>query len=140
MSSSATARLMLGRPDKGDLILLAGPAHDAMKQLAASAGIEVRELRPEQGIWDLKAAVARQGRSLALIARIPEIDGLLDRSAFGRDLSDLAHRVDRVLYGGTTGTVLVHPLPRGTRMCLTDGVLHMRHRMDAPAGTLAGGL
>lgn len=128
------AHLLLGNAATGELILLVGPEYGRLQQLAADAGIEVREASQVGDVRMLKAGLALSGRSLALIASIPEVEGLLDRASFGRDLSELAFQADRVVYGGSDGTVLVHPRYPGTRMEVTQGTVRFSQTLNTIEG------
>lgn len=121
---------LLGEADDGELILLVGPEYGRMQQSAAEAGIEVREANQVQDIRTLKAGVAISGRSLALVACTTEVEGPLDRNAFGAPLAGLAYEVDRIIYFGSGGTVLIHPSPRGTRREIRNGNLCVFQKLD----------
>lgn len=140
LGDSAAAKLLLGRPDKGEVILLVGPAYGRMQQMAAEAGIEVREAAKVQDVLALRENAALTGRSIALIASAPEVDGLLDRASFGPVSARLAYEVDRVVYGGTVTATLVHPVPRGTAMRVNGGHVSFRRTFEeiGPDPTVVG--
>lgn len=131
MGRNAAAHPLLGRSDKGELTLLVGPDYGLMQQLAAEAGIEVREAGQVQNVHMIKAGLAITKGSLALIASTPEVEGILDRASFGPALSDLAFEADRVIYGGQSGAILVHPRYPGTSLRIQDGELKIRQEIDA---------
>lgn len=126
------AQLLLGHVDAGELILTVGPEYQRMQQTAAEAGIQVR--RASQ-VWDnmqsLKAGVAVSGKSLALTASASEVEGILDRSAFGPHITEMAYDVDRVVYFGSGGAVVVHPVSPGTCLEVRGGVLRVRQHLDS---------
>lgn len=140
MGELSGAHRLLGRADRGELILLIGPEYGRMQQSAAEAGIEVREANRVQDIQTLKAGLAISGRSLALIASTPEVEGALDRSAFGASLTGLAYDVDRIVYFGSGGSVIVHPMDKGTRMEIHQGRLRVHQKLDmvGPGETVVG--
>lgn len=134
------AHLLLGHADAGELILMVGPEYGTMQQRAAEAGIKVRDASCVRDVQTLKVGLALSGRSLALIASTPEVEGVLDRTAFGPGLTGLAHAADRVLYFGASGAVLVHPVKAGTRLEVHGGVLRMHQHLDvvSPGETVVG--
>lgn len=135
MGAHVVAQYLLGRPDKGELILLVGPEYGRMQQMAAEVGIEVREAHRVRDVEALKANTALTGRSLVLIASVPEVEGILDRASFGPGLSDLAYEADRVIYGGSEGVVVVHPVAQGTAMKVLGGRLCIQQHL----GTVESG-
>lgn len=140
MGELSGAHRLLGRADGGELILLVGPEYGRMQQSAAEAGIEAREANRVQDVQTLKAGLIISGRSLALIASAPEVEGPLDRSAFGANLTNLAYDADRVVYFGSGGSVVVHPMDKGTRKEIRNGRLCVRQALDTvgPGETVIG--
>lgn len=127
------AHHLLGRSNERLLILLVGPEYGQMQQMAALAGIEVCEARTVTDPMLTKLDVTLNGRSLALIASVPEVEGILDRSAFGPHLMDLAYAVDKVVYCGQSGGVLVHPQTPGTHVEVRSGAVHVDQKFDVVA-------
>lgn len=121
MSGTVGAHHLLGRANEGKLILLVGPEYGRMQQMAALSGIEARDISRIANLEMLKAGVLLSGRSLAVIASAPEVEGNLDRTAFGSRLTALAYSADKVIYCGTQGGVLVHPQHPSTRMSVRQG-------------------
>jgi hypothetical protein len=109
------ARHLLGRPDEGLAILLVGPDYGRMRQMAEAAGIEARDAGRLQAADArmLRTGVMISGRSLVLLGSVVEVEGLLDRSAFGPGLTSLAYAVDRVVYAGSEDVVMVYPQAPG---------------------------
>ena len=138
MGAPIVAQYLLGRPDKGELILFVGPEYGRMQQMAAEVGIEVREALRVRDIQMLKAGTALSGKSLILIASVPEVDGILDRASFGPSLSELAYEVDRVIYGGSGGLVVVHPVAPGTAMQIIGGAFRMQQHISTVTDGMAG--
>lgn len=140
MGELGGAHFLLGMAEPGELILMVGPEYGRMQQKAAEAGIEVREASKVQDVQTLKAGLAITGRSLALIASTPEVEGVLDRSAFGPNLTDLVYSVDRVVYFGASSNVLVHPTKPGTRLEMHGGALRVHQHLDfvAPREAVVG--
>lgn len=124
------AHHLLDKANKGLLILLVGPEYQRMQQMAAQAGIEVQEASSVQDPALTKLHATLNSRSLALIASVPEVEGILDRSAFGPHLVDLAYAADKVIYCGTSGAVLIHPQPSSTHIAIRSGTVHIDQEMD----------
>lgn len=129
MSGIGNGQLLLGRPDRGELILMIGPAYARMKKTAEAAGFETRDAADVQDVQMLRAGLALSGESLVILASASEVEGRLDRAAFG-PLSDLAYEANRVVYGGTQGHVVLHPVSKGTEMSIRNGSLLLRHHID----------
>lgn len=138
---AVAAHHLLGRSGDGQMILLVGPDYSRMQQMAAQAGIETREVGCMQQNLSAeipRAEVTTSGRSLVFLASVPEVEGRLDRSSFGPRLTDLAYEADRVVYAGTDGAVMVHPLPAGDWMEIQGGVIRTHKALDMVAdGTVA---
>jgi len=132
MNDVTGAHLLLGKADQGELILLIGPDYGRMQQSAAEAGIETRDANRVRDLDLIKKSLAASGRSLALTASTPEVEGILDRSSFPGDLARIAYDyADRVIYFGTLGAVLLHPSSRGVYMRLQHGRLQVRPEIGA---------
>lgn len=137
---AVAAHHLLGRSGDGQMILLVGPDYSRMQQMAAQAGIETREVGRTQNLNTEipRAEVTTSGRSLVFLASVPEVEGRLDRSSFGPRLTDMAYEADRVVYAGTDGAVMVHPLPAGDWMEVRGGVIRTHKALDMVAdGTVA---
>lgn len=137
---AVAAHHLLGRSGDGQMILLVGPDYSRMQQMAAQAGIETREVGRTQNLNTEipRAEVTTSGRSLVFLASVPEVEGRLDRSSFGPRLTDLAYEADRVVYAGTDGAVMVHPLPAGDWMEIRGGAIGTHKVLDVVAdGTVA---
>lgn len=134
------AHHLLGRPDESLAILLVGPAYGRMQQMAAMAGIEARDAGRLQvaDVQMLRTGVMISGKSLVFLGSVPEVEGLLDRSAFGVHLTSLAYAVDRVVYANEGGAVLVHPHAAGDWNEVRGGAIRHYKRIDV-AAPLAGG-
>lgn len=137
---AVAAHHLLGRSGDGQMILLVGPDYGRMRQMAAQAGIEIREVGRTQNLNAEipRAEVTTSGRSLVFLASVPEVEGRLDRSSFGPRLTELAYEADRVVYAGTDGAVMVHPLPAGDWMEIRGGAIRTHKMLDVVAdGTVA---
>lgn len=121
-----TVDSMLGRAGAGELILFVGPNYERMQMRASLTGFETRRASRTEDTQALKARIAASGRSLILLASAAEVEGPLDRTAFGPDLVHLVYDADRVVYFGIESSVVVHPLPSHTRMEVRHGVLLVR--------------
>lgn len=132
---AVAAHHLLGRSGDGQMILLVGPDYSRMQQMAAQAGIETREVGRTQNLNTEipRAEVTTSGRSLVFLASVPEVEGRLDRSSFGPRLTDLAYEADRVVYAGTDGAVMVHPLPAGDWMEIRGGAIRTHKVLDVVA-------
>lgn len=143
MSAVAAYRL-LGRLEDGNLILLAGPDYNRVRELASSSGIpavEATSVTTPEDVESLKDEVAQKGRSILVTASMYEVEGRLDRSAFERRLTDLAYSADRVVYAGLNGVAVIHPVTRGTMMAVTDGNLRVHQELGVvSAGETVVGL
>jgi hypothetical protein len=126
VSGIANGQLILGRPDRGELILMVGPAYTRMKMTAEGAGFETRDASGVTDPEELRAGLAASGKSLVVLASAPEVEGRLDRAAFG-PLVNLAYAANRVVYGGTQANVVLHPVSPGTEMTINNGTLSVRH-------------
>jgi hypothetical protein len=129
------AHHLLGRPDEGLAILLVGPDYGGMRQMAELAGIEARDAGRLQtaDARMLRTGVMISGRSLVLIGSTVEVEGLLDRSAFGPWLTSLAYAVDRVVYAGSDTAVMVHPQAPGAWTEVRHGLVTHHRAPDAMA-------
>lgn len=127
------AHHLLGRVADGNLILMAGPDHQRMMALAESAGMAVLAPRNVSDIEALKMRIDLSHESVVVIASMPEIEGRLDRSAFERNLIDLAYAADRVVYAGTQGAVLVWPQVEESRVTLRNGRITVHQKLDVVA-------
>lgn len=114
------AHNLLGRPDAGELILLAGPSYEHMLRMTADAGMPVQDIHYVLSIEALKESARKSGRSEVLLGSLSEVEGILDRSAFDT-YTEAAYLADRVVYAGTTADVLVWPLPTGSRLEVRGG-------------------
>lgn len=126
MGGMVGAHHLLGPVNAGDLILVAGPNFERMKKMVATAGIEARDASKVRDVYALKESVALRKTSLALLASVAEVEGILDRSIFGSHLIELAYEADRVVYYGMQGGVLMHPQYPGTRVEVRQGAIRVR--------------
>lgn len=124
------AHHLLGKANEGNLILMAGPDYRRMMTLAEAAGMATLTPRHVTDIESLKLRVELSRESVVVIASMPEVEGRLDRSAFERNLIDLAYAADRVVYAGTQGAVLVWPQSEETRTTLRNGRVTVHQKLD----------
>lgn len=126
---------LLGHPDEAKLILLAGPAHQRIKEVIRNAGIAFRFVHAPDvpDVERLKAEIAVSGESVVVFGSISEVEGRLDRSAFDRGLIDFAYAADKVIYVGMTGAAIVHPMAPGTTMEVFHGHLRVHQKLDVVA-------
>jgi hypothetical protein len=127
MIESSDGHGLIGSPDGGQLVLLVGPAYQRMIQTAADAGIPMQDARYVRDHAALKAMAATSGRTEVLLASVSEVEGILDRSAFG-PYTELAYLADRVIYGGMQDDVPVWPLEAGLGLEVRGGVASL-HRV-----------
>jgi hypothetical protein len=130
MSREPSAHHLLGRPNEGNLILLVGPSYERVQETAKKAGIATRDAFRAGNVDALAKTAAAYSASLALIAVVAEVEGLLDRTSFGSRLTDLAYTVDRVVYCGTQGAALVHPRRPHTRMEVRGGIILVHQKIN----------
>jgi hypothetical protein len=125
--------------DNGELILFVGPDYQRMQVRARMAGFTTRQASRMEDVQALKAEIAASGKSLILLASAPEVEGPLDRSAFG-NLAYLVYGADRVVYFGVESSVVIHPLAASTRLTVRHGTLHVHQTLDtvAPGETVVG--
>lgn len=130
---------LLGDADAPRLILMAGPVHDRIKEIIRVAGIAFRFVHISQveDVEALKAGISIQQDATVVFAALPEIEGTLDRSAFQSRVNpmliDLAYAADRVIYVGTTGAAMVHPMASGTTLRVRHGNLSVSQQLDVVA-------
>lgn len=126
---------LLGDASQPALILMAGPDYSRIREIVSKAGIafDVRHFSGDVDVDALKAEVAREGRPIVVFASMAEVEGRLDRSAFDGRLTDLAYAADRIVYVGTTGAALVHPIASGTRQEVRHGNLTVIQKLDVVA-------
>lgn len=128
MGDTDFAHRLLGTRAQRQLILLFGPNYPAMQALAAAAGITTRDLHPALNARTLlsdalhdREKIALSGASIALLASTPEVEGILDLSATGPHLTEVAYMVDRAVYCGSHIDIRVHPRQPGTAVYLRNG-------------------
>lgn len=126
---------LLGDAAHPALILMAGPDYKRMREIISIAGIafDMRHFSGDVDLEALKAEVSREGSAIVVFASMAEVEGRLDRSAFDGRLTDLAYAADRVVYVGTTGAALVHPIAPGTRQEVRNGHLTVIQHLDVVA-------
>lgn len=139
MTESVEAHKLLGAATRKHLILLAGPNQAAMETMAHRAGIETHTDHRVDQVEPLRNRVRASARSLAVIRCIPEVEGVLDRAAFG-PYHELAYGADRVVYVGPHGAALVWPQPEGARTFLRvhQGRLQVQQSADTVRGRVVG--
>lgn len=126
---------LLGDVREPELILLAGPNYERIKEIIRQVSIlfDMRPYTYDMTPEGLKAEIARTGDSIAIVSSMPEVEGHLDRSAFDGRLTDLAYGADRVVYVGMNAAALVHPVTPGTRQQVRNGILTVTQRLDVVA-------
>ena len=127
MIESSDEHGLIGPPDGGQLVLLVGPAYERMLQTAAGTGIPVQCAGYVRDYAALKAVTATSGRTVIVLASVSEVEGILDRSAFGPH-TEVAYLADRVIYGGMQGDVPVWPLESGLGLEVRGGTASL-HRL-----------
>lgn len=135
--SDVSAHHLLGRANSGELVFLVGPDASRMRELAGKSGIPVKDTMAhaasESDIEMLRGITEMSGMSALVIRCIPEVEGILDRSAF-HPHHEIAFAADRVVYAGPQGAVLVWPQREGTTVRVSrDGGLQVRQKLDVVA-------
>lgn len=126
---------LLGDATKAELILLAGPDYERIKEIVRQVSY-VFDMRPysyDVSAEALKDEIARNGNPIVILSSMTEVEGRLDRSAFDGRLTDLAYAADRIVYVGMTGAALVHPTSPGTTMSVRNGHLQVHQSLDVVA-------
>lgn len=122
---------MLGRPSekKKKLILLAGPDGGHLERVAVSAGFRVHTNPRVSDPDELRRFMEENRCSLVAVRCIPEIEGVLDRSAFTPYVG-LAYAATRVVYAGPSGAVLVWPQRDDRFLRISSGVLQAQRPVE----------
>lgn len=125
MEETVDVRHLLGTPVGRELILLAGPDPHQMEQIARQGRFPIYDGPRTDDPRELRAARVGSRRSLVVIRCIPEVEGILDRSAFFPHV-ELAYAADRVVYVGPRGAVRVWPQTENAFLRITAGRLQVR--------------
>jgi hypothetical protein len=126
---------LLGDASRPALILMAGPDYARIREIVSKAAIafDMRHFSADVDVDALKAETVREDRPIVVFASMPEVEGRLDRSAFDGRLTNLSYAADRIVYVGTTGAALVHPITPGTRQEVRNGHLTVIQQLDVVA-------
>lgn len=109
----------------GELILFIGPNHKRMQVQAGMAGLRVQQASDVRSVEILKWRLDASDQTVIVMASAPEVEGILDLSAFGRH-TELAYAADKVVYFGLEATVFLHPVEPGTYLEVRGGHLLRR--------------
>lgn len=132
-----SAHHLLGKPGDGEIVFLVGPDGDRLRELANRSQIPLKDTQTnastENDVEMLRGIVEMSGMSALIIRCVPEVEGILDRSAF-HPHHELAYAADRVVYAGPQGAVLVWPQREGTTIRVgRNGSFQIRQRLDVVA-------
>lgn len=127
---------LLGKSGDGNLVLLAGPDWGRMLDLVESSGLRYTRaagLTDAENVAALKEEIADRNETVVALALMPEVEGRLDRSSFGRNLISLAYGADRIVYAGPRAAILIWPEPKGTQRTVRDGNVVVRQNITTVA-------